>query len=275
MTTQQATAATSTNGTTPPPAAALVPVEPKDIEVTGPDVAVGFDTVQGFNALQRIARLFSSSSLVPDIYKSNIANTGIALEMAFRMRANPLMVMQNLYVVHGTPGWSSKFLIATFNQCGRFTAVRYEWTGEPGKPNRGCKAWATEKSTGQRVEGPLVDWTMVVAEGWSAKKGSKWLTMPELMFMYRAAAFMIRTTAPELTMGLSTAEEEYDRDPEATHEAYVTAKGVAALKALVRAPDEPPHDLKTGEITEPAKEQAPAEAAKTAADEPKKTAAPQ
>lgn len=271
MTTQQAAApATPTNGA-PPPAAALVPVEPKDIEVTGPDVAVGFDTVQGFNALQRIARLFSSSALVPDVYKGNIANTSIALEMAFRMRANPLMVMQNLYIVHGNPGWSSKFLIATFNQCGRFTAVRYEWTGEPGKPNRGCKAFATEKSTGERVEGPLVDWTMVVAEGWSTKKGSKWLTMPELMFMYRAAAFMIRTTAPELTMGLPTAEEEFDRgEDEPRPDA---PRGVAALKNLVRVED-PPHDLKTGEIVEPAKEQAPAEAAKTDAapvvEEPKK-----
>jgi hypothetical protein len=34
--------------------------------------------------------------------------------------------------------------------------------------------------------------------------------LPELMLRYRAAAFLIRTYAPELTMGLHTAEEQYD-----------------------------------------------------------------
>lgn len=255
----QTQSAPAANGTQPPPAAALVTTEPKDIEVTGPDVAVGFDTVQGFNALQRIARLFSSSALVPDVYKNNIANTSIALDMAYRMRANPLMVMQNLYIVHGNPGWSAKFLIATFNQCGRFTAVRYRWTGEAGKANRGCTAWATEKATGQVVEGPEVTWSMAVMEKWTDKAGSKWKTMPELMFMYRAAAFMIRTTAPELTMGLPTAEELSDGPDGEAADAPGGPKGVAALKTLVRVQPEtePPHDLKTGEIIEPAQQQAP------------------
>ncbi len=48
------------------------------------------------------------------------------------------------------------------------------------------------------------------AEGWIARSGSKWKTIPELMLTYRAAAWMVRTNAPEIAMGLPTAEEVDD-----------------------------------------------------------------
>lgn len=51
---------------------------------------------------------------------------------------------------------------------------------------------------------------MAVREGWFTKSGSKWQTMPEVMLRYRAAAFFGKLYAPELLMGLRTAEEEQD-----------------------------------------------------------------
>ena len=51
---------------------------------------------------------------------------------------------------------------------------------------------------------------MAKAEGWLQKQGSKWQTMPDLMLRYRAAAFFARQYAPELTMGMHTAEEVAD-----------------------------------------------------------------
>ncbi len=170
-------------------------------------VRTGFDTLEGFELMQRVAKMFSSSDLVPQQYRGNAANCIIALDMANRIGANPLLAMQNLYVVHGTPGWSSKFLIATVNACGRFTSLRYEWRGESGQPEYGCRAWAIERETGERLEGIWVTWKMVNAEGWSKKSGSKWLTMPDQMFVYRAAAFWQRAYAPELAMGLQTVED--------------------------------------------------------------------
>ena len=171
---------------------------------------MSFFTAEGFALMQRIATAFTQSDMVPQQYQGNLPNCLIALDMAHRMGANPLLVMQNLYVVHGTPGWSSKFLIATVNTCGRFSAMRYEWKGEPGQADYGCRAWAIELETGERLDGIWVTWAMVKAEGWSAKKGSKWLTMPDQMFIYRAAAFWQRVYAPEISMGLSTAEEAKD-----------------------------------------------------------------
>lgn len=172
--------------------------------------AMSFFTADGFELMQRIAKAFMASDLVPTQYQGSLPNCLIALDMAQRIGANPLLVMQNLYVVHGTPGWSSKFLIATVNTCGRFSAMRYEWKGEPGTPEYGCRAWAVERETNQRLDGIWVTWAMVKSEGWSAKKGSKWLTMPDQMFIYRAAAFWQRVYAPDLAMGLQTAEEVRD-----------------------------------------------------------------
>jgi hypothetical protein len=181
-------------------------------EVTTPrDTAVmpGFNSNSSWELAQRIGKAFAASTLVPEQYRNNLANCIVALEMANRMGASPLMVMQNLYIVHGNPGWSSKFLIASFNQCGRFSSLRYEWT----KDRTGCRAWAIEKETGERIEGPQVTMAMAKDEGWSTKSGSKWKTMPELMLMYRSAAFLIRTYAPEISMGLRTDDEIIDMGP--------------------------------------------------------------
>lgn len=175
-----------------------------------PAVRMGFDTPQGFELLQRASKAFATSDLVPKQYQGNIANCMIALEMAGRIGASPMMVMQNLYIVHGNPGWSAKFLIACINSCGRFTALRYEWRGEPGKPDFGCRTWAIELATGERLNGVWVDWKMVKAEGWDSKAGSKWKTMPEQMFVYRSATFWQRAYAPEISMGMQTDDELRD-----------------------------------------------------------------
>jgi hypothetical protein len=173
-------------------------------------VRAGFFDAAGFDLMQRVAKAFASSTLVPQQYQGNIPNCMIALNLAQRLKADELMVMQNLYIVHGNPGWSSKFLIASVNTCGRYSALRYEWRGDAGTPEFGCRAWAIERETGERLDGAWVDWSMVRAEGWDKKNGSKWKTMPQQMFIYRAAAFWQRAYAPEISMGLSTAEEMQD-----------------------------------------------------------------
>ena len=59
------------------------------------------------------------------------------------------MVMQNLYIVYGRPSWSSKFLIATINTCGRFEPLKFELTSNGvcnnGVANVKCVAWTTPK----------------------------------------------------------------------------------------------------------------------------------
>lgn len=127
--------------------------------------AVGLVDGESFNLAQRIAGMLAQSTLVPKAYQGNIPNCIIALNMAARIGADPMMVMQNLYVVHGNPSWSSQFLIASFNKCGRFSALRYQFVGKEGSDTWGCKAWAIEKETGERLEGALVTISLAKKEG--------------------------------------------------------------------------------------------------------------
>lgn len=173
-------------------------------------IQVGLTDSQSFELAQRVAKCFAASTLVPKQYQNNLPNCVIALNMAARMGADPMMVMQSLYVVHGTPSWSAQFLIATFNKCGRFSSIRYDFFGTEGQDDWGCRAKATELSTGELLTGPLVTIALAKKEGWYQKGGSKWQTMPEQMLRYRAAAWFVRTIAPEIAMGLQTAEEIRD-----------------------------------------------------------------
>lgn len=161
-----------------------------------------------FVLAQREAAPYAKSDLVPVAYRNKPENCMIAREMAQRVGASVMAVMQNLYIIQGRPSWSARFAISAFNNCGRFTSIKYKFDGEG--DDYGCIAWAKEKSTGEIVESPKVDWRMVKAEGWFDKAGSKWKTIPQLMFRYRAAAYLIATTAPELLNGLGTKEEAED-----------------------------------------------------------------
>ncbi len=172
--------------------------------------SVALTDSQGFELAQRAAKLLASSSLVPKDYQGNIPNCVIALNMANRVGADPLMVMQNLVIVHGRPTWSSQFLISTVNTCGRFSALRYEFFGEKDKDTWGCRAWAIEKSTGEKLIGTDISIKLAKDEGWYAKNGSKWKTMPQQMLMYRAGSWWARAYAPELSMGLHATEEMQD-----------------------------------------------------------------
>lgn len=174
-----------------------------------------WSSITHFEAAQRMAKVLCESSIVPDTYKGKIAECVIALDMANRIGANPLAVMQNLYIVHGRPAWSSQFLISCVNASGKFTPLRYTVTGNRGDDSWGCIAWAQDRS-GERLESPEVTMAMAKAEGWVQKNGSKWRTMPELMLRYRAATFFARTYAPELTMGLHTDDEIIDIAPVVT-----------------------------------------------------------
>jgi len=181
-----------------------------------------FETQQGFEAVQRVCKMLTMSELVPKIYQAGgdaasqnraMANCMIAFEMASRIGASPLMVMQNMYIVHSQPAWSSKFLIATINSSGRFSPLRYEFKSEQGKDDWGCRCFAYDKTDHEKKEplyGAWVDISMSKNEGWYTKSGSKWKTMPQLMLQYRAAAFWARTYAPELSMGIKTDDEVAD-----------------------------------------------------------------
>ena len=167
-----------------------------------------FSGSASFDHAQRVAKMLSASNLIPKEYQNNISNVMIALEMSNRAGVSPLMVMQNLYIIHGKPSWSSTFIIASINSCRRFSTLKFEISGEGDK--KGCVAWALEIGTNEKLESPRVTIEMAKKEGWYSKAGSKWQSMEDLMIRYRAAAFFGRLYAPEIMMGMQTAEEVMD-----------------------------------------------------------------
>lgn len=111
--------------------------------------SVGFLNVESFEFSQRVANMLSNSTLVPEQYRAitkvkigkdnfgnmqfrdepnpnGLSNCIVALNMANRMGADPLMIMQNLYLIEGRPSWSSQFIMASINSCGRFSSLRFE-----------------------------------------------------------------------------------------------------------------------------------------------------
>ena len=198
-----------------------------------------------YEIIKQVSTMFANSELVPDMYRQSdkntlakaTANCMIALEVAHRIGASPLMVMQNLVIIYGRPSWSSTFLIATVNTCGRFEPLKYKFTnlGKLGKvefteyvwangrkspkvtvfdgshiDNIQCIAYTSAKGSDEILESAPIDVRMAIEEGWYSKNGSKWPTMTKQMLIYRTASFWTRAYAPELSMGMQTAEEIID-----------------------------------------------------------------
>lgn len=161
-----------------------------------------------FNQTWRVAKLFAASKLVPAHFQNQPESVFVMLQMAFRLQIDPMMTLQNTYMVHGRPGMESKLIIALVNSRGPFTGP-IQWRMEGQGAARKCTAYATHRATNALCEA-TVTWEMVEAEGWSKKDGSKWKTMPDLMFRYRSAAFLARLYCPEVIMGMTTSDELED-----------------------------------------------------------------
>lgn len=155
------------------------------------------------------AQFLSKTDIVPQTFKKP-ENCLIALDIANRTGMQPLTVMQNLYVVQGRPSWSGQMCIALINGSGRFTPLEFEFVGTRDTDTWGCYAHAKRLDNGREYTSDIVTIGMARKEGWLSKNGSKWLSMPIQMMMYRAGAFFGRVHCPDVLMGLPIVDEMYD-----------------------------------------------------------------
>jgi len=159
-----------------------------------------------FEHTYRVAKMFASSKLVPAHFQDKPAECMVALSLANQLGVAPLLAMQNVFVVKGTPGFKTSFVIALANERGPFAdPIQFEETGK-GK-DLAVRAFATMKSTGTVVDF-TVSLAMAEADGWTSNP--KYKSLPQLMLRYRAAAFLVRLYCPEVLMGYQTFEELED-----------------------------------------------------------------
>jgi hypothetical protein len=219
---------------------ALAVTEKHELGLMSPHVADSiFLSIERFEFAKKVASMLAASPMVPAHFQgaNGVGSCMIALNLAERMRVDPFMLMQNLYVVHGRPGLEGKLTIALINGCGRFEPLEFKFEGQ-GKTSKNlpraesCLAFAKDTTkSGKVLEGPTVTWAMAEAEGWTADKGkeykqtSKWQTMPQLMFMYRAATFFGRVHCPEVLMGLRTKDELDDMVIDVTPQSALRIEG--------------------------------------------------
>jgi hypothetical protein len=190
---------------------------------------------QTFEFGWRAGKALSNSKFVPDTFKGSPEDCMIALDMAQNLNVNPVLLMQHLYIIHGRPAMDAQMQIALFNRQRKWSAIQYKESGKG--DDYQMLAYTKDLTTGEFHEGPPISWKLVKAEGWEKKNGSKWKTIPELMFRYRSGSWLIRTLCPEAVLGLMTVDEVRDMEPTGT-----TPQVQPEPEHKIEPPDEPAPD---------------------------------
>ncbi len=202
---------------------------------------------QGWSLAQALAR----SKMVPDHFKGDPDSIFVVIAMAKQRGEDPLMLLQNVYMVHGRPGWMTEYLVARARREG----IDLQWTtrvlGEDklkvppaskGKnPHRGgfmpnievvCSI-ATDPTRSVSVSA-----AEAISAGWTDNE--KYLQHPERMLRWRAASYWISLYASQIKHGLPTVEDletEPKKDPdEHVVENPVVQRGAAGLAAKLKTP---------------------------------------
>ena len=161
---------------------------------------------ESFPQMMQVSEALAHSSIVPQRFQNDPGSVLIALDMAARSNLNPLMVMQNLYTVYGTPSFSGKFALTLLRRSGLFSRLGFEYR-ENGNWEAGVRLVAVSLDGETTEFGPWIDKPLVLAMGWLSKNDSMWKKMPDQMARYRAASWFCNTNCPEVLMGLPTMEE--------------------------------------------------------------------
>jgi hypothetical protein len=176
-----------------------------------PDSMDNYINPQRFDQIAKLANVFANSDLVPAHFKGKKENCFIALQMAFRSNIDPMVALQNLYLVQGKPGMSAQLAIALANRSGLLKGpIRFAVSGAG--DNMSVTASATTRD-GYEISAEA-SMAMARAENWT--KNPKYQSMPKVMLTYRAATFLVRQYMPEVLLGMQAHEELEDVQAAAT-----------------------------------------------------------
>jgi len=160
-----------------------------------------------FELEQRRAKALAMSRFFPADMKNDIGSAIIIYDLARRMNISEMEVSQNIYIIYGRPSFSTIFITARLNQSG---LIKGPLKTIVSSDKQSAYCTAIDVATGEELAGMTITMAIAKAEGWLSKKGSKWVTMPELMLRKRAQSFFIKEFYPQVMFGLSTDDEIRD-----------------------------------------------------------------
>lgn len=87
-----------------------------------------------FDAMKKayeISELMAKSDIIPTHFRGKTANIFIVLNSAYRMNIDPMLMMQNTFVISGKLGMNAAFAISLANRSGLFShGIRYRIEGK-------------------------------------------------------------------------------------------------------------------------------------------------
>lgn len=158
-----------------------------------------FESKDGFETAQRMAKLITMSNVITGDWRNNIANAVVAIDLSNKTGIPAMTIANHIYVVHGNVGFSAEFYRAIIHGSGRFIdLISYDFNSE----ESACRVFLTDNK-GNIKYGSWYSIEMAKAEGLYSKRGSKWKVMPEVMLKARAATLFAKDYVSDIYLGLT------------------------------------------------------------------------
>lgn len=164
------------------------------------------NAIDAVDKLYKYSEILAGSTIIPAHYRGQTSDVFVAVQTAYRMNQDPMMVMQGTYIIKGKLSMYTSFAISLANSSGILQGgIRYkiEGSGDALK----VTAFSNLKANGEEIS-YTISMSEAKAEGWTSN--AKYKSLPELMLRYRAATLLIRTHIPEVLNGMHTVEELRD-----------------------------------------------------------------
>jgi hypothetical protein len=191
--------------------------------------------------MQWAGAVAEAGDLIPKAFRDR-AKVLVAIQYGAMLDVNPIVAMNEIYVIEGTPTMSAHLMAATVRRAGHTVRVRTKGTWE------GDDFEATVTIIRKDDPEPFTaTWTKARAQRANLLGKNNWKNYPEAMCKARATTECCRDAASEALMGIKYSPEELDAavneqgDP-------IDLTATAIDRTPRAAASEPVVDEQTGEI---------------------------
>jgi hypothetical protein len=192
------------------------------------------------------AKQFSQSSIVPKPYQGKPADVFVALEYGAELGLQPMISLQNIYIVNGRPTLSAQVMAG-------LVKVQPDYMGMKIKSSQTEATVTVERKLGNgTIEQQTGTFTIAQAQAAGLTGKDNWKGYPQQMLEARALAFALKKAFPDLFAGISSKEEAEDLGEIRSIQEEATVTTTEPEKAAEKEPEpaaEPPKEPTEGEFS--------------------------